>query len=151
MDVGSVQQLETPTPEEQAAARRSSQALTQYADAERVRLTLQAEGKEANDLILPGSVVRILLGVLTEMAQGNAVSVIPVHQELTTQQAADLLNVSRPYLVSLLEGGRMPFHKVGTHRKVRLEDLLAYKRQEHAARTEALNELTELSQQAGLY
>lgn len=149
--MGTVQQLQIPTPEEQTVARKGSQALTRYADADRVRLSLHVDGKEHDDLILPGSVVRVLLGVLTEMARGNAVSVIPVHQELTTQQAADLLNVSRPHLVGLLEHGEIPFHKVGTHRKVRLLDVLAYQQRERDARGKMLDELTAASQQEGLY
>jgi excisionase family DNA binding protein len=149
--MANVQKMQIPTPDEQAVARKSSQALTRYADADRVRLSLQTKGAPTDELILPGSVVRVLLGVLTEMAQGNAVSVIPIHQEMTTQQAAELLNVSRPHLVGLLENGKIPFHKVGTHRKVKLMDVLDYQQQEQASRSQALDELAAASQQAGLY
>jgi len=99
---------------------------------------------------LPSSVFRILRAVAEEMAKGNAVAVLPYHHELTTQQAADLLNVSRPYLIGLLEDGQIPFHLVGRHRRVRLDDLLAYKHHRDGARRETLKRLTRDSQDMGL-
>src|SRR5215217_2430782 len=78
-------------------------------------------------LELPHSVYKVLERVVYEMKQGKSIAVMPLHEELSTQEAADLLNVSRPFLVSLLEKGKMPFKKVGSHRRVRLVDLLVYK------------------------
>jgi excisionase family DNA binding protein len=98
---------------------------------------------------IPTSALRLLLEVLTEIGQGNAVSIIPIHAELTTQEAADVLNVSRPFLVQLLEQGDMPFHKIGTHRRVRYQDVIAYKKRIDAERRKALDELTAQAQELG--
>ena len=108
-------------------------------------------GADGLRLPLPESVQRLLARVVHELARGNAVTVVPVQADLTTQEAADLLNVSRPFLVKLLEAGEIPFHRVGTHRRVRLEDVLAYRRRRSQGRREALAELLREAQAAGLY
>lgn len=100
---------------------------------------------------LPVSAVRLLVDILMEMAEGHVVQLLPVRAELTTQQAADFLNVSRPYLIERLEAGAIPFRKVGTHRRVQTSDLLAYKQLMDATSRQAVAELTRISQELGLY
>lgn len=105
-----------------------------------VLVRVQAGGAEET-VAIPASALRLLTGILAEMAQGNAVTLVPVHAELTTQQAADLLNVSRPFLIRLIEEGRIPCRKVGAHRRVRFQDAMDYKRQVDQERLKALEEL----------
>jgi excisionase family DNA binding protein len=135
-----------PTPQDIEQAKRSSRTLSKYANAERVQLSLRGSNGESDELILPGEVLQILLDVLAEMAQGHAISLVPRHQELSTQEAASLLNVSRPYLVGLLEKGEIPFRKIGTHRRVALRDVLDYKERIDRQRSESLDTLAEISQ-----
>lgn len=107
------------------------------------------EGAPDDPVVLPAAAVRMLGSLLAELAKGNAVTLMPHHAELTTQQAADLLNVSRPFLVGLLESGQLPFHKIGTHRRVRYSDLITFKRRRDNESEAALRELAALSQSAG--
>lgn len=139
-----------PTPQEIEQAKNSSRTLAKYANADRVQLSLKASNGLADDLILPGHVLQILLEVLAEMGKGNAISLMPMHQELSTQEAAHLLNVSRPFLVGLLEKGEIPFRKVGAHRRVYLLDVMAYKERTDQQRGKALDALAALSQQEGM-
>ena len=106
-------------------------------------------GKE--EIELPKAVVQILRQLVAHMALGQNLFVVPAGPMLTTQEAADILDVSRPYLVTLLEEGKIPFTKVGKHRRVHINDLLTYQKRRDQEQEEALNELTRLSQEFGLY
>ena len=102
---------------------------------------------DGTDLILPRQAIELLRNLLTEMAQGNAVTILPIHAELTTQEAANILNVSRPHLIKLLKDGQLPFSKVGTHRRISLRELMEYKRQRSEQNEAAMQELTDQAQE----
>jgi excisionase family DNA binding protein len=141
----------TPTPDDTRIAQESSRRLAKRLGARKknVRFRIQPDDEPAETIAIPLAAFRLLTEILTEMAKGNAVTLIPVHAELTTQQAADLLNVSRPYLIELVEKGQIPHRKVGTHRRVLFQDLMAYKQKIDAARLKALEELSALDQELG--
>jgi excisionase family DNA binding protein len=114
-------------------------------------LRLQVVGAPEDEMVvLPASALKMLVGILDEMGRGNTVTVVPVYAELTTQEAADMLNISRPFLIQMLGEGKIEFRKVGTHRRVRFESVMAYKRKVHAERLAALNELAAYDQEIGI-
>ncbi len=115
-----------------------------------VRLRVVGEVGDTATITIPSSAFRLLMRIPSELARGDGVSMMAHHAELTTQQAADILNVSRSYLVKLLERGEMPFRWTGTHRRVRLDDVLDYKRTLDERRRETLDELAELTQERHL-
>jgi excisionase family DNA binding protein len=136
-----------PTPEDAELAAEASRKLSALKSDEQV-LNVQLDNGKV--LPLPKAVTRLLQHLLMEMSLGNAVTLTPVHAELTTQEAADHLNVSRPYLISLLKSGKIPFRQVGTHRRVKFSDLCAYKRTQEEVRERALEELAAQSQKLGM-
>lgn len=99
---------------------------------------------------IPPGALRLLVDMLTQLGQGRAVTVVPQNAELTTQEVADYLNVSRPYVVSLIEQEKLPARKVGTRRRVAFEHLLRYDEQQRALRRAALDELARIDQELGL-
>lgn len=141
-----------PSEQDIALARESGRALSTVllTRSDSQQIDLRDEQGAVQALHVPTSAVRILLDVLTEIGRGNAVSITPIHAELTTQAAADLLSVSRPFLVQLLEQGEMPFHKTGTHRRVRYQDLMAYKKRIDAERRKVLDTLAAEAQELGM-
>ena len=106
--------------------------------------------KGGQEVPLPHAVYRALEEAAQAVAGGHAVTVLSAHHELTSTQAAAVLNVSRPHLVGLLDAGEIPFYKVGTHRRISLDDLLAYKRRRDSSRRETLRRLTRDAQDAGM-
>jgi excisionase family DNA binding protein len=145
--------LKLPSSEEAQQARSALQALEKMPRARRATRTVQirpSEGGPDVSVIVPREAFELFLEVLGQMANGSAVTIVPVKAELSTQQAADMLNVSRPHLIDLLESGKIPFRRVGTHRRVRASDLIAYQQKDDAERKAALDELTEEGQKHGL-
>jgi len=140
-----------PNPTEAMLARETSRGLEDVLNDEpEYRFQLLQDDEPGQVFAIPASAMQLLVRMLAEMGQGNAVALTPIHAEVTTQQAADLLNVSRPYLVQLLENGDIPFRKVGSRRRVRLQDVIAYKKASDAKRYDVLNELTAYDQELGL-
>jgi len=142
----------TPTEADTRLAEESSRRLTRLMGKRRRKLSLsvQADDEIEETVAIPVPAFRLLTDILTEMAQGNAVTLMPVHAELTTQQAAELLNVSRPFLIRLIEEGKIPFRKVGTHRRIRFDDLMGYKRNVDQDRLKALEKLAAEAQKHGM-
>lgn len=113
-------------------------------------IRLVVAGHDEEPLVVPRSAVELLARVLAHMAAGQGVSVVPSHAELTTQQAADLLNVSRPFLIGLLDAGEIEYRKVGKHRRIKAQSLMAYIARDDQERREAADELSRLNQEMGL-
>ena len=140
-----------PTDQEAVLAREVSKVLeTHDAGDKAVRVQVAEAGQEVTTLDLPPAAARLLLEMLKEMGAGNAVTLVPTEAEITTQQAADLLNVSRPYVVGLIDKGVLPTRMVGNQRRLPLKDVLAYKAENRAKRLDALAELSALDQELGL-
>jgi len=114
------------------------------------RIDIFDKEDKPHSLVLPTSALRLLVDILGELAIGNAVKVVPVHAELTSQEAADLLNVSRPHLVKMLEEGAIPFTKTGRHRRIRFSDLMAFKQRRDEESQKAMEALAQQAQELGM-
>lgn len=119
-----------------------------------VRPHAKLVGPDGNEIPVPEAIYRVLEQVIPLLAADQAVSIVPVGHLLTTQEAAELLNISRPYLVKLLDQGTIPYERPegpGSHRRIRFEDLMEYKHKRSAERRQQLKRLTQLSQESGFY
>lgn len=140
-----------PTPEAASEAKAALRLLAPFAATRGPRhVRVKPEGGQERSVTVPAEAYDLFLEVLSQMANGNAVTIVPVQAELTTQQAADLLNVSRPFLVKLLESGQLLFRKVGKHRRVLFADLAEYRKQDAERRRQVMDELAAEAQRHGL-
>ena len=140
-----------PSDEDAALAKTARRALERSEPLDKaLRVRIEAAGQEATTLDLPPVVTRLLMDVLRETAAGKAVSLVAVEADVTTQQAAAILNVSRPYVVGMIDKGLLPARMVGNQRRLPLREVLAYKAENRAKRREALDEMAALDQQLGL-
>lgn len=140
-----------PSEDDAILAKETSRVLASRLRKNRpMRLRILDDASREETLKLPASSVRLLLRILEETARGNAVTLVPVHAELTTQEAADMLNISRPSLIQLLDEGKIEFRRVGTHRRVRFEALMQFKREADTQRRAALDALAAYDQEIGL-
>jgi excisionase family DNA binding protein len=126
-------------------------------EAEQLATVLGMEGRRARligpdggQIELPTAILEALAIIAEALRNGDGVSVIPLHHLLTTTQAADLLNVSRPHLLTLLAKGDLPYEYVGTHRRLRMGDVLTYREQRESERQDALQNLVRQAEDLGL-
>jgi excisionase family DNA binding protein len=134
-------------------AKRAARRITDYLQSHPQDDLIEALGEVGDDdaLVIPRPTAVLFAQILDALAKGRGVQIIPKEAELTTQQAADLLHVSRPYLITLLESGEIPYRRVGRHRRITFEDLIKYKRHDDSKRRAAADDLAQLSQELGVY
>lgn len=135
-----------PSDQDAAIARVSGQLLSRYARQKRP-LTLRVQEAGQEPIELPAGAVALLMNILEAMAAGRGVTIIPENAELTTFEAADVLKVSRPYLIKLLDEGAIPFRRVGKHRRIRMEDVMAYKARDDRERDAVMDQLVREAQE----
>ena len=141
-----------PTEDEIKLSQESSRLLAPLIQdrASTIQVKIVKEDGNEQDVVIPATTFHLLVDILSQMAQGNAVSIVPIHSELTTQEAADILNVSRPFLIKLIESKEIPCRKVGRHRRIRFADLMEYKQKTDSQRTKALDELAAQAQELNM-
>ncbi len=135
------------SPNLQEIAQQSSELLASISASDST-CELKINGEQT--ITIPSNILPQLTEILHHIAQGNQVKIVPIKQELTTTEAASILNVSRPYLVELLESGQIPFRKVGVRRRILYQDIMTYKERINAQRREALAELAAQAQELNM-
>lgn len=136
-----------PSAQDAAIARVSGQLLSRYARQKRPLTLRVTDAEQDRPIELPAGAVALLMDILEAMAAGRGVTIIPENAELTTVEAAGALNVSRPYLIKLLDDGVIPHRKVGKHRRIRMEDVVAYKARDDREREAILDQLVSEAQE----
>ena len=136
-----------PTAQDADIARVSGQALSRFVGTEAPLKLRIADAERSGPIELPAGAVELLMGILEAMAAGCGVTIIPENAELTTVQAAGVLNVSRPFLIKLLDEEKIPHRKVGQHRRIRMEDVMSYKSAIDAEREAVLDQLVAEAQE----
>ena len=139
-----------PTEDEVTQARDAGRQLARLLPDDAGSLRLVTDDNRHEMIAIPPGALRLFVDVLTQLGQGRAVTLLPQRAELTTQEAADYLNVSRPYVVGLIEQNKLPARKVGTRRRIAFEDLVRFEGQDRAKRRTALDELARIDQELGL-
>ncbi len=147
-----MESIQTPTRKDQKIARDNLEALerlTQKHKSKSKPIEIEITGEKTH-IKIPPNALGFLNTIFEHMAKGKAISIIPYDTEISTQQAAEMLNVSRPHVVKLLEKGDIPFKKVGTHRRIKLKDLQRYKEQSEKEREKHLVELVKQAQELNM-
>lgn len=142
--------LHRPSEEEQkeaSLAHETLEGVSKYLEKEEGEHRVKLSVDEGVEVSVPESALKFLLKYLYSLSEGQAVSILPVESEMSTQQAADVLNVSRPHLVKMLENNEIPYHRVGRHRRINANDLIEYKQQRDEEREDALDDLASQSQE----
>ncbi len=153
----------SPSREDADLAKNSSRVLSRFAKRlsrsphavgaqPSIRVQVQGDGDSPDEetVSIPASAFRLFMDILNQMAKGNAITLIPVHAELTTQEAAEILNVSRPFVVKLIDDKKLPCKMVGTHRRVLFSDLMDYKKAIDRDRLKSLDELAKQAQELNM-
>jgi excisionase family DNA binding protein len=139
-----------PSATDAAVARLSGQILLPFARRNQPLTICVTDAGQEQDIELPASAVTMLMEILVSMAAGRSVTIVPENAELTTVEAAEVLNVSRPFLIKLLDGKKIPFRKVGKHRRIRMEDVMAFKAAIDSERQSVLDQLATEAQKQGM-
>lgn len=142
--------LSLPSENETILAKETSRMLAARLQDGPMELRISDQEVTGETLKLPSQAVRLLIRILEEMARGNAVTLIPLHAELTTQEAANVLNISRPTLIQLLNDRKIQFHRIGTHRRIPFQSLMEYKRKARAERQAAVDEFIAYNEELGI-
>ena len=140
-----------PTTQEQLAAKESYESLVSSIGLLQNNLAEIEISETGKRIRIPFSVLKLLVQILKEISQGNPVTVVPEATEITTQAASEVLGCSRPHVVRLLEEGKIPYSKVGKHRRIRYDDLMSFKKKMKVSQKKKLQDLMKLDEEPGLY